>query len=308
MVTRAFLRDTLRLLIDWLRSHPTSKAHSTIICKSLFKNGWRWYRFAPSQSIAYSFSRKGFALRRIGATYAQPSSTSRDLVTIITRTIPTRRLFLKDAMVSALNQTHSNIQWIITQDGGKPINSAEIGIPNVLRPMVTIVTHQKSGRASTGNRGLCEANGLWIKWLDDDDWLYADDIETLLNADTDADLRYGFAWTIPTEKTDEIVKKESSPFVNFDLYPQTCTAFDLSEQNRFPIQAPLFRKRQDVLIPEKLESLEDWAFWRAYMASGGHGVRVCKTLSGYRIPASHELFVKRQIELDIAYKDFVQNY
>lgn len=278
------------------------------ILGTFLKNSWRWIAFRPNRSAAYPFRGYGFELHRIVAECAPSIPVSQDLVTIITRTLPERRLQLKDAMVSVLNQTHHNIQWVIAQDGTSPLDVSNLGIPEELRSLVTIVKNPKSGRSLTGNKGLKVANGVWAKFLDDDDWLYADDIETLLNVDNDSEFRYGFAWTVPSISYKGLIIKEECPFVHPALYPEECKISELMSRNLFPIQSPIFRMRRDVYFPLDLEALEDWAFWRIYMTNGATGVRVSKTLSGFRVPIESDQSAKRQKLFKKYYPTVIQKY
>ena len=292
--------DQLAIIPLLMWSFSTNRTITNVVFSSLVRNALTWLRYQPSGSVHFPLRHADFELRRDGAFYAQPFPETKDNVSVVTRTTPERISMLRDAMYSVLNQTHDNIEWVIAQDGGEPIDLLELGVPEELMPMVVLIVNPKVGRSVAGNRGLSKAKGSWVKWLDDDDWLYADDLEALVNADTDAKVRYGNAWTIPSEVGETGVWHEILPFIDSNLYPPELNMSVLSDRNCVPIQSPLFDKSLASQLPEELDYLEDWVFWRD-LASRASGVRIEKTLSGFRIPIDNDRSKKRQRELDRAY-------
>ena len=103
-----------------------------------------------------------------------------DLVSVI---IPTykRKIELKRAIDSVLNQTYKNIEIIIVDDNGpetewsknvKDIISKYEGIDNIKY----IVNERNIGGAETRNVGIKNAKGEYIAFLDDDDEYYSEKI------------------------------------------------------------------------------------------------------------------------------------
>lgn len=90
--------------------------------------------------------------------------------------IPTynRARYLPEAVGSVLAQTRPPCEIIIVDDGSTD-NTGELakGFPKVVR----YIRQQNSGPAAARNRGLREANGDWIAFLDSDDLWVSEKLE-----------------------------------------------------------------------------------------------------------------------------------
>ena len=98
--------------------------------------------------------------------------------------------YLEECITSLINQDYPNIEIILVNDGSKD-NSGQIcdyyaGKDNRVR-----VIHKKNeGVSSARNRGIAEAKGTWLTFVDADDWVTTDYVRYLLeNAiDSKADI------------------------------------------------------------------------------------------------------------------------
>ena len=85
-----------------------------------------------------------------------------------------RERFIKIAVESVLDQTHSNLECIIIDDGSSD-NTADICKAMALEDHRIKYFYQSNGGISSArNRGIKESNGEWIQFLDSDDWLAPD--------------------------------------------------------------------------------------------------------------------------------------
>ena len=101
-----------------------------------------------------------------------------DKVSIIVRTCG-RPEILRGALESIRRQTYPDIETVIIEDG-----------PDISRQMIYtdysdlqlryFSTGKRVGRAKAGNLGMTTAWGKYLIFLDDDDVLYPEHIETLL--------------------------------------------------------------------------------------------------------------------------------
>ncbi len=87
--------------------------------------------------------------------------------------IPTwnRSSSLKQAIVSALSQTHSPLEVIVCDDGST--DDTEEVVRSIHDPRVVWLPGERSGRPSVPrNRGISVSLGEWLAFLDDDDvWM-----------------------------------------------------------------------------------------------------------------------------------------
>lgn len=116
-------------------------------------------------------------------------------VTVVIPTHPGRLEFTSQAFVSAVDQTH--------------------------RPQAVIVQvdNERRGAAWTRNEALKSVRTHWVAFLDSDDWLYPQHLESLLDAaaDSGADLVYPYFDTdgpdvLCTSRYGKIVSPEGVPF------------------------------------------------------------------------------------------------
>jgi len=87
--------------------------------------------------------------------------------------------YVRQAVESVLNQTYQNIELILINDGSTD-NSLSVIQAYVADERVKILTQKNSGACVARNRGLNEAEGEFVKFLDADDVLYPNIIEEQL--------------------------------------------------------------------------------------------------------------------------------
>jgi len=284
--------------------------------KALFKALLsRFYRYIPglllarkrAKGVAFPFRLMDYEATRIGAfTVAlQPACAELPLVSIVTRTVKGRAYLLRQAGLSVLNQTYPNIEWVVVEDGGD-FQQAEAERFNEFGVRVKYRSLPKVGRSRAGNVGMEIAAGDWLMFLDDDDLLYADHVETLMDQlllDPALDASYSLAWQVESEVSDGGASVQEGVYEQVSSLRQPFNQEQLAISNYIPIQAIIFRKSLFVErggFDESLEFLEDWHLWRRY-AVGSKFCFVEKTTSLYRVPLNLAIRAKRQGELDDAY-------
>lgn len=99
------------------------------------------------------------------------------LVTIVTPSF-NQGQFIEETILSVLNQTYKNIQYIIV-DGGSTDKTMEV--VNKYQDRIDIVIHEKDkGQADAINKGLRLAKGELVGWINSDDILYPDCLEKIV--------------------------------------------------------------------------------------------------------------------------------
>jgi glycosyltransferase involved in cell wall biosynthesis len=89
--------------------------------------------------------------------------------------------FLEKAITSVLNQSYSNIELILVNDGS-PDNSEQICLDFVKKDQrVIYIKQENSGAAHAMRSGLKRSNGDYVMFLDGDDWINIVTIEFALN-------------------------------------------------------------------------------------------------------------------------------
>ncbi len=266
----------------------------------------------PKAGAGASFPFRGwdYELQRPGAAFqSRHIPADAPLVSVITRTIGDRDPLLRQAMLSVAHQTYANIEHIIVQDGGDSAADVVREVAAATGRATRFIPLGKVGRSAAGNAGIDAAAGRWCVLLDDDDLLFADHVEVLVQTLLDnpaAVAAYSSAWEVATEylNADRTAYREHG----YRILPDLGTTFSketLSKMNFLSIQSVLFSKElfeQRGGLDEDLETLEDWVLWNRY-AEGNEFAFAPKVTSLFRVPASEESRTARQEALDSNYAE-----
>ncbi|WP_442594929.1 glycosyltransferase family 2 protein [Parapusillimonas sp. JC17] len=285
--------------------------------KALLQNAGKlmgnWRHFSRGKGDArasFPFRAMDYEFRRDGAFWeVEPVSPSQaPLVSIVTRTYRGRGMFLRQAMQSVFNQAYPNIELIVVEDGGDTQKAVVDAMSAHAPPgfQVRFLPQPKLGRSAAGNAGLAAATGQYLMFLDDDDLLFADHVETLVTAlrrRPEASAAYALAVEVHTDldkENDRYVETEfNTPHVFFQEWDYEV----MTDHNFIPIQAILFKRElyeQRGGFDVELDQLEDWNLWLRY----GHGQQftyVAKTTSLFRSPADFQTRSARALLLHEAY-------
>jgi GT2 family glycosyltransferase len=249
-------------------------------------------RSRPRSTASFPFRGVGYEINRDRVPYEcqRSKQTDRPLVSIVIRTYAGRLGFLREAVASVLNQTYPNLELIVVEDGEtgfarKFLHDCAVKSSIAIR----YITSPKSGRCRAGNTGLAAARGRYLGFLDDDDYFFADHVETLVTRLLDSPryaAAYSAAWEIAThvKSAEPLIYQERS---RRTIYRQPFCRGLLWQHNYIPIQAILFDRQlyeRHGGFDESLELLEDWNLWTRFSLDAEFYF-VDKTTSGYRVPA-----------------------
>ena len=242
-----------------------------------------------------------YAPIRDGAFYVNEFPEKKPLVSIIVRTCG-RPEVLRETLMSLREQTYSNIEIVVVEDGpdcaGKMIRE-DFSDLNILYHAMG----KNVGRSKAGNTAMELAHGTYLNFLDDDDLFYADHVEVLVKTLEKSNNRaaYAFAFETPIE----VKSRDPYEYTVYDYLGVHKTKFDRIElcyHNFIPIQCIMFEKslfEEYGGLDESLDALEDWDLWVRYSLHTDFDC-VDKTTSIYRVPKVREINEKRQKELDDA--------
>ncbi len=249
-----------------------------------------------------------YAMVREGAFYAYARGGPRQqpLVSVLVRTTPGCGGRLKEALASIAAQTYKPIHLVVVEDGG---HTAQGQIDNWRQTdrfaEVSYAPLPKSGRNKAGNAALAAARGQLVCFLDDDDLFYADHLEVLVTAWAEKP-ELGAVYALAYEVRTEVVSE--NPWVYRDIshrliHRQPFNRALLWHHNFMAIQTVLFQ-RQLYLdhggFDLGLEILEDWNLWVRYSLRHDFEM-IPKVTSLYRVPASADKAIQRQLVLDDYY-------
>lgn len=247
------------------------------------------------------FDQFEYEIAREGGFYVSESSQQTSTVSIIIRTIGNLQ-YLEKAIYSVVNQTYKNIELIVVEDGSKKAQDLVSQFKDfniVYKPV------KKMGRCNAGNVGLASATGDYFNFLDEDDLLFCDHVETLINA-ISSKPKVGAVWASAFSIKTEISKDTGQYYdreytLAHTLEPDSET---ILLNNFFPIQAVLFRRECfDNLggFDPEITLLEDWDVWIRYLKNYKF-IRVEKTTSLYRVPYNQTNYSEREDAMQEFYK------
>ncbi len=104
----------------------------------------------------------------------------RPLVSVIVPIYNTEK-YLRECVESLLNQTYSNIEIIVINDGSTDTSYAICKSFQIIDRRIKLYTKENEGQSAARNFGLEKAVGEWICFVDSDDKMDEKMIESLLN-------------------------------------------------------------------------------------------------------------------------------
>ena len=198
------------------------------------------------------------------------------LVSVIVRS--SARPELSDALDSITLQTYSNIEVVVVNALG-PAHQ-KMGSNCGRFPLRFIDSERALRRSRAGNVGLEAANGKYLLFLDDDDWLLPDHIFALVSSLTaHPEAKVAYAGVACADRNRNPIEK---------TYRRAFDRTRFLAGNYIPIHAALFSRTVVELgcrMDEALDLAEDWDFWLQVCAYGDF-VFVDQISAVYRIGGS----------------------
>lgn len=222
------------------------------------------------------------------------------LVSIITRTYGSRQEFLRNALLSIFNQTYRPIEVVVVEDGTEHARDLIAGMTIPEGLSVVYESLPKRGRCFVGNRGLQLSNGAFFGFLDDDDRLMPEHVESLVRClcfSPSSAGAYSSSVEVPTDviSLSPLRLKEGGRRVvgRADFSLNHLWNYNYIAIQSFLLRRELFERHGG--FSEDLDCLEDWDLWLRYSAEADF-VFLDKVTSEFRVPADQAKLDERAIE------------
>jgi glycosyltransferase involved in cell wall biosynthesis len=215
--------------------------------------------------------------------------------------------YLEEAIDSVINQTYSNWECIIINDGSTD-ETEEIALKLVAKDgRINYYTKPNGGLSSTRNFGVDKSIGTYILPLDADDKIHATYIEKAVTVFQDSDVKVVYC---EAERFDAGEGK-----FEFPEYSRSLLAY-----YNLIICSGLYKKEDFIdaggyNINMKF-GWEDWDFWISMLKNGGNVFRIPEILFYYRIKEKSMLSdltsggnqQKMQMQVYLNHSDFFDEY
>jgi len=264
-------------------------------------------RRRPPGRRAARFHDWDYAHERPGAGHPYRAPQGSPSVSIVVRT-RRRPGYLREALASLAGQTWPRLEAVVVEDGSSEGEAVAREFEGRI-PLRYLRAPEGSGRCRAGNLGARAATGELLGFLDDDDVLYADHVETLVAGLEEHRARVAFSLGIYARQrvlAEDPLRHEVLDRIQVFDEPYDREA--LLHHNFIPFCCALFRR--DLFLgsgglDEGLDVLEDWDLWIRLAAAAGPFARVPKGTCEYRArwggPGDARRKRERQAAIDAAY-------
>ncbi|MHC5615217.1 MAG: glycosyltransferase [Nostoc sp.] len=165
---------------------------------------------------------------------------------------------IKKTIESVLNQTFSDLELIVINDGSKD-STLEI-ISNFKDSRIKVFSFENSGGNISRNRGLKYAVGKFVSFLDADDIWTADKLASQLQAlQKNLGAKVAYSWTDYIDENGEILLSGTHITVNGNVYEKLLVS-NFLENGSNPL---IYREALIELggFDESLNAAQDWDMW-----------------------------------------------
>lgn len=182
--------------------------------------------------------------------------------------------YLEQCVMSAVNQTYSNLEIILIDDGStdsSPIICEQLKEKD---ERIRVLHKQNGGVGSSRNAGLSMATGEYVLFIDDDDWIEADHIEKLFNLlkKNDADIAIGNFMVFKENIGTRYLHITEADYFEKSYTPEEW--FEIEYQSRFWMNeifvvpwAKLYKRSllTNIMYPEDKMVEDDLTTWKIYL-------------------------------------------
>ncbi|MBZ8182199.1 glycosyltransferase [Oscillatoria salina] len=189
---------------------------------------------------------------------------------------------IQETINSVINQTFSNFELIIINDGSQD-STLEI-LESIKDPRIKIFSYPNAGAAVSRNRGFAKAVGEYIAFLDADDLWTPDKLEAQLSAlQATPEAAVAYSWSDCIDETSKFLRPGGHISINGNAYAKLLMV-DILENG----SNPLIHRQAFIEVGGFDESLQAGQDWDLYLrlAAKYHFVTVPRSQILYRISAN----------------------
>lgn len=296
--------EVYRPILDKIALEPSLQQSLDAGLRRIKKNRKRYRNFYRARikngNFIPSFVGREFSFGRYGSFWEMHPYRTDVPITVIVRTFR-RPEVLRLTLESLRWQTYPHFKVIVVEDGVQPVSQPVVQQASAWLDITYLGANAPWGRSRAANEAVALAQTDYVCFLDDDDYFFAEHLETMANLIEQNPTSSMFCASSvlgrcahPADATLPVPFRSQQ-----NLGKEKLTAFDFFSDNPVPIQAVVFRKdlyEQCGGMDTALDALEDWDLWMR-MASRVPITTTVKATSIFRVPDDPNQFAKRHAEI-----------
>ncbi|MGB3535685.1 MAG: glycosyltransferase [Microcoleaceae cyanobacterium] len=213
---------------------------------------------------------------------------------------------IQETILSVLNQTYKNIEIIIINDGSTD-STLEV-ISSIPNSNIKVFSYPNTGVSASRNRGIAEAKGEYISFIDADDLWTPDKLETQFNAlQENPQAAVAYSWTDWINQSGEVIDHGGHHQISGDVYAHLFLGDFIEGGSNVLIRKSALD--QVGVFDESVNFSEDWEMWLR-LAARYQFVVVPRTQILYRISDQSASFNVLQMEkssLQVIHQAIIQS-
>ncbi len=165
---------------------------------------------------------------------------------------------IKDTIESVLNQTFSDLELIVINDGSQDATSEIVN--RIREPRLKFFSYPNAGLAASRNRGISLAVGEFISFIDADDLWTPDKLESQFNAlQVNAQAAVAYSWTDWIDESGQFLRPGGYIIANGNVYEQLLKRDFIEGGSNVLIRTQALAEVGG--FDESLNAVEDWDMW-----------------------------------------------
>jgi glycosyltransferase involved in cell wall biosynthesis len=189
---------------------------------------------------------------------------------------------IQKTIQSVLRQTLSDFELIVINDGSQD-STLEI-VNSIEDSRITVFSYPNAGLAASRNRGIYQASGEYISFIDADDLWTPDKLESQLKAlQENPQAAVAYSWTNCIDEFCQFSRRGNYIIANGYVYPRLLLMDFLENGSNVLIRRQAFNEVG--YFDESLSAVEDWDMWLR-LAIRYHFVAVQSPQILYRVSAN----------------------
>ncbi|NER92648.1 MAG: glycosyltransferase [Symploca sp. SIO1B1] len=189
---------------------------------------------------------------------------------------------IQETINSVLNQTFSDFELIVINDGSQDSTLEIVSSISDLR--MRVYSYPNAGPQKSRNRGIAQATGEYVSFLDADDLWRADKLEAQLQAlQGNSQAAVAYSWTDYINESGQYLRPGPQFEFNGDVYARLLLSDFVGSGSNPLIRTSALQKVGN--FDESLPAAQDWEMWLR-LAAQYHFVAVPSVQVLYRVSAN----------------------